>query len=71
MMKNNLLGAQEVVSKTDNFFSVLLNLLREYPLNNMMHSEVMKIIENALAQPSDSVLNKAILRDGTLLTFIC
>lgn len=39
-------------------------------MNNVLHNEVMKIVDIALTEPQASPLNEAILRDDILLTFI-
>ncbi len=70
ILKENILNTKDIVGNTDNFFSILLNLMREYPMNNLLHNEISKIIETALTEPENTLLNKAILKDNILLNFI-
>ena len=39
-------------------------------MNNVLHNEVVKILEIALSEPVNSPLNDAVLRDDVLLNFI-
>lgn len=39
-------------------------------MNNMLHNEIIKIIQIALSENQNSPLNDAILKDSNLLTFI-
>lgn len=70
ILKENILNTRDIVARTDNFFSILLNLFREYPLNNLLHNEIIKILEIALTEPEGSPLNAAVLKDSLLLNFI-
>lgn len=58
------------MAKTERFFPILLNLFREYPLNNLLHNEIIKIIEVALTECESSALNASLLKDNILLNFI-
>ena len=70
VLKENIINTREIVAKTDSFFPILINLFREYPLNNLLHNEIIKIIEIALTEGEASALNAAILKDNILLNFI-
>lgn len=70
VLKENIINTREIVAKTDSFFPILINLFREYPLNNLLHNEIIKIIEIALTEGESSSLNAAILKDNILLNFI-
>lgn len=70
ILKENILSTKDIIGNTDNFFSILLSLMKEYPMNNLLHNEIAKIIETALTEPENTPLNKAILKDNILLNFI-
>ena len=70
IMKEDVLNSKELVAKTDNFFPILFNLVKQYDMNNMLHNEVIKILEIALSEPEDSLLNKAVLKEQVLVNFI-
>ena len=44
VLKENIINTREIVAKTESFFPILINLFREYPLNNLLHNEIIKII---------------------------
>lgn len=69
-MKENILNTKEIVARTEGFFTILIGLFREYPLNNLLHNEIIKILEIALTDGEGSPLNAALLKDNTLLSFI-
>jgi hypothetical protein len=48
ILKENIINTKEIVAKTENFFPILINLFREYPLNNLLHNEIIKIFDIAL-----------------------
>ena len=50
VIKQNVLNSKDIVAKSDKFFPILLNLVKEYEMNNMLHNEVMKIIDIALTE---------------------
>lgn len=70
IIKENVLNSKENVAKTAEFFPILFNLIRQYQLNNILHNEIIKILEIALGEPEDSLLNQAVLKDDLLLNFI-
>lgn len=70
IIKEDVLNSKEIVAKTDNFFPTLFNLVKNYELNNMLHNEVIKILETSLTEKEDSPLNKAVLRDSVMLDFL-
>ena len=70
IIKENVLNSKDIVAKTPNFFPTLLNLVRQYDMNNMLHNEVIRIIEVALTEEEESPLKKAVLKDDVLLNFI-
>lgn len=70
IIKEDVLNSKEIVAKTENFFPTLFNLVKQYEMNNMLHNEVIKILETSLTEKEDSPLNKAVLRDNILLNFL-
>lgn len=64
------MSCKEVVAKTTDFFLILLSLVREYDMNNVLHNEVVKIIDIALTEAEGTPLKEAVLRDNILLNFI-
>lgn len=50
IIKENVLNSKDIVAKSDKFFPILLNLVKEYDMNNMLHNEVMRIIDIALTE---------------------
>ena len=58
------------MAKSESFFPTLIKLMKEYQLNNLLHNEVVRIIEVALNEPEDAPLNAAILRDDIISKFI-
>lgn len=57
ILKEDILKAREIIASKDNFFPTLYNLLVEYDLNNLLHNEIMKILEVALLEKEGSSLN--------------
>ena len=70
ILKENILNSREIVAKSENFFPTLIRLVREYQWNNLLHNEVMKIVEVALTEAEESPLNVSLLKDGILSKFI-
>lgn len=70
ILKENILNTKDIVAKTDAFFPILIALFREYPLNNLLHNEIIKILEIALTEGENTPLNTAVLKDNVLLNFI-
>jgi hypothetical protein len=70
IVKENILNTKEIVAKKDNFFPTLIKLMKEYQLNNLLHNEIIKIVETALTEPETSTLNASVLKDNILNTFI-
>ena len=70
IIKEDVLNSKEIVAKTNTFFPTLFNLVKQYEMNNMLHNEVIKILETSLTEKEDSPLNKAVLRDNVLLNFL-
>lgn len=48
ILKEEILKSREIVAAKDNFFPTLYNLMTEYNLNNLLHNEIMRILEIAL-----------------------
>lgn len=70
IVKENILNTKEIVARKDNFFPTLIKLMKEYQLNNLLHNEIIKIVETALTEPENSTLNAAVLKDNILNAFI-
>jgi hypothetical protein len=70
IIKEDVLNSKEIVAKTDNFFPTLLKLINQYDMNNVMHNEIIRILDTALGEGEDSPLNQAVLSNDTLLNFI-
>jgi hypothetical protein len=70
IIKENILNTKDIVARTENFFPILINLFREYPLNNLLHNEIIKILEIALTEGENTPLNAAVLKDQVLFNFI-
>lgn len=70
ILKENILNTKDIVARTDNFFPILIGLFREYPLNNLLHNEIIKILEVALTEGENTPLNTAVLKNNVLLNFI-
>ena len=51
VLKENILSARELAASEVDFFPVLFSLCRNYQYNNILHNEVVKIIEIALSEP--------------------
>ena len=70
IIKENILNSKDIVAKTEQFFPIMLNLIKQYDLNNMLHNQIIKIIEIALTEPEGSLLNRAVLSNDVLINFI-
>lgn len=70
IIRDNVLSSKDVIAKTDNFFPTLLNLMKTYEMNNVLHNQIIRILETALTEPEESALNKAVLKENVLLDFI-
>jgi hypothetical protein len=44
ILKENILNTKDIVAKTDAFFPIIIALFRQYPLNNLLHNEIIKIL---------------------------
>jgi hypothetical protein len=58
------------VGSKKNFFPILFNLLKKYSMNNLLHNEIVKILDVTLGEPETSPLNKILFEDNVLLNFI-
>ena len=38
IIKENILNSKDIVAKTEQFFPIMLNLIKQYDLNNMLHN---------------------------------
>ena len=38
IVKEDILNSKELVAKTPNFFPILLNLVKQYDMNNILHN---------------------------------
>jgi len=48
ILRDNVLQAKDIVAKTDNFFPTIFNLMKTYEMNNVLHNEIIRILETAL-----------------------
>jgi hypothetical protein len=65
-----VLNSKEIIAKSEGFFKIIIGLMRGYQMNNMLHNEVMKIIDIALAEKEGSAINDAVLGDNLLVGFM-
>ena len=70
ILKENILNSREIAAAREDFFPILITLVREYQWNNLLHNEVVRIMELSLTEPEGSPLNAAILKDGVISKFI-
>ena len=70
ILRDNVLHSKDLVAKNENFFPTMLHLMKTYDMNNLLHNEIIRILETALTEPESSELNKAVLKDNILLNFI-
>lgn len=70
ILKENILGAKEIIGNKTRFFPILFSLVRKYSMNNLLHNEIIKILDIALAEPETSPLNKVLFDGNVLLNFI-
>lgn len=54
VLKENVLNTRELAAQESEFFTILFNLCRRYQYNNVLHNEVVKIVDIALNEPEDS-----------------
>jgi hypothetical protein len=70
ILKENILGAKDIIGNKTIFFPILFSLMRKYSMNNLLHNEIIKIIDIALAEPETSSINKVLHDGNVLLNFI-
>lgn len=54
VLKENVLNTRELASSETEFFPILFNLCKKYQFNNVLHNEIVRIVEIALNEPEDS-----------------
>lgn len=50
-LKENILEAKEIIGGKTRFFPILFSLTKKYSMNNLLHNEIIKILDIALAEP--------------------
>lgn len=70
IIKENILNTRQIVASKANFFPLLYKLMQNYERNNSLHNEITKIIEMALVENENSVMNISLLKDNSLFNFI-
>jgi hypothetical protein len=59
-LKENILNSRELVACETKFFPVLFTLCKNYQYNNVLHNDVVRIVEVALNEPEDSKFLKSV-----------
>jgi hypothetical protein len=44
VLKESILNSKDVIAKKEEFFPILLNLFKNYEMNNVLHNEIVKIL---------------------------
>jgi len=70
ILKENILEARDTIGKKEDFFTILFELCRNYDMNNVLHNEVVRIVDIAMSLPTDAAFQKCLLQNSVLLNFL-
>lgn len=70
VLKENILSARELAASESEFFPILFSLCKNYQYNNILHNEVVKIVEIALNEPENSPFLQTLLKEDLFLKFL-
>jgi len=49
ILKENIMNVREIIGNNTIFLPTLFTLMKEYSMNNLLHNEIIKIIDIALS----------------------
>lgn len=49
ILKENIMNVREIIGNSTIFLSTLFTLMKEYSMNNLLHNEIIKILDIALS----------------------
>ena len=57
-MKENILGAKEIIGNKTRFFPILFSLMKKYSMNNLLHNEIISNYEKRISDLRAVLINK-------------